>query len=64
MATTGDGANGSSYQLIGIMMCAPGVPDNISHGRPSPAIAAARWLPSEMPIESGVAPGTDSTHSS
>jgi hypothetical protein len=64
VAATGDGISGPSYLLIGIMMCAPGVPDNINHGRPSPSSAAVRWLPSETPIDSGVAPGTDSTHSS
>src|ERR1700722_4751914 len=55
---------GPSYLLIGIMMCAPGVPANISQGRPSPAIDSSRSLPFETPIDSGVAPGTDSTHNS
>src|SRR5439155_16000899 len=52
-----------TYLLIGIMMCAPGVPASISHGRPSPPIDSSRRLPSDTPIDSGVAPGTDSTHS-
>ena len=52
------------YLLIGIMMCAPGVPGSINHGTPWPFSASSRWLPSDTPIVSGVAPGTDSTHSS
>src|SRR5262249_13199425 len=50
--------------LIGIMMCAPGVPGSISHGLPLPFSAASRWLSVETPTESGVAFGTDITHSS
>src|SRR5262249_60551295 len=54
----------TGYLLIGIMMCAPGVPASISHGRPSPPIDSSRRRASDTPIVSGVAPGTDSTHSS
>jgi len=48
--------------LIGIMMCAPGVPGSISHGQPFPFSAASRWLSVDTPTESGVAFGTDITH--
>ena len=51
------------YWLIGIMMCAPGVPASISHGTPWPLIATSRWLPSDTPTDSGVAPGTERIHS-
>src|SRR5262245_35981594 len=56
-------AKAGRYLLIGIMMCAPGVPVSISHGRPSPLIDSSRRLSSDTPIDSGVAPGTESTHS-
>src|SRR5581483_10936687 len=50
--------------LIGIMMCAPGVPGSIIQGLPLPFSAASRWLAVEMPSCSGVAFGTEITHSS
>ena len=49
--------------LIGIMMCEPGVPGSIIQGRPSPLIAASRWLTAETPTDSGVLLGVDHTHS-
>src|SRR5579864_4087126 len=51
------------YLLIGIITCAPGVPASISQGRPCPLSAASRWLTADTPMDSGVALGTDITHS-
>ena len=53
----------TAYLLIGIMMCAPGVPGSISHGVPRSSSASSRALAVVTPMVSGVAPGTDSTQS-
>ena len=45
-------------------MCAPGVPGSISHGVPRSSSASSRALAVVTPIDSGVALGTESTHSS
>ncbi len=57
------GPPAASYLFTGIMMCAPGVPGSISHGMPCPLSPSSRWLASDTPIDSAVAPGTDSTQS-
>lgn len=48
------GAQGPTHAYFGraglIMMCAPGVPGNISHGAPGPGVVG-------RPVDSGVAPG-------
>lgn len=51
------------YLLIGIITCALGVPGSINQGKPLPNNASSRWLDVDTPIVSGVAFGTDITHS-